>query len=229
MCLITELTPSFNLDTAIRTLLDSESTLNQDGISVTDVHNSTVVYAEQVCDITYLLDPVKHYVIHQRYATRGGNRPELRHPFRIDTELLLAHNGTLTASYLRTFGIEGLEPNESDTSALSKQLRRQAPLSGYSPTDLMDRLRHNIGNNIITIVGYNHVWHSKDLIELDPSIFVSNLYSLSCYDYAPTYDAGYCYADVYWKDDETCFNYEDDMYWDAAYEVDDYRFPHTPT
>ncbi len=222
MCLITELIPGFNLDGAIELLLDSEHTMNKDGISVSDIQTGTVQFASSVHEIIHLLYSEKHYLIHQRYATRGGNLKRLRHPFKIDNELWLAHNGTLSDSYLRGFGVTELKNNESDTSALADALYRQAPLSGHSPQQLMARLQRNLMGNVLTLIGYGQVIHSEQLIEINPFISVSNLYSLSNYGYQD--DSPYaflhenCGEDWFYDDeinlivDRSCYSHDHEFY-----------------
>jgi hypothetical protein len=222
MCLITELIPGFNLDDAIELLLDSEATMNKDGISVSDVAEGAVHFANSVNEIMHLLYSEKHYLIHQRYATRGGKLKTLRHPFKIDNELWLAHNGTLGEAYLKSFGINKLKLDESDTSALANALYRTAPLSGHSPKQLMTRLQRNLGGNVITLIGYGQVIHSEQLIEINPFISVSNLYSLTNYGFD---DSGYansadCGDDWFFDEeinlvvDKACYQNEQD-FWDA--------------
>jgi len=179
MCLITELEPGFNPFEAVEILNDSEATMNKDGVSLTDVYTNTVTWGYCVEDITHMLDPEKHYVVHQRYATRGSNGSSLRHPFKVDDELWLMHNGTLSETYLKQWEVYSLPESQSDTSALAAKLFATAPLSGYSPQQLMARLKRDLEGNVLTLIGYGQVLHSEPLIALKPCISVSNLYSLS--------------------------------------------------
>lgn len=105
---------------------------NPDGMGFVYNKDNSLFYFHELEDFDTFYDvyrscrlenPESIFLIHFRWATHGGNRVELCHPFFVSDEVAFIHNGVLD--------VDGIPKSESDTSWFNKSILQKLPDGWY--------------------------------------------------------------------------------------------------
>ena len=149
----------------------------------------------------------KHFIVHFRIATHGKIMAETCHPFKVNKDLVFAHNGILQYNY----GVD-IKSSKSDTMMFNETILKRLPKNFIYKPELVELLEGYIGygNKMIFLNSKNdYLILNEGAGTWDKGVWYSNgSYRRQKFLFTDTQLKGWSWVDDYDDDKERVFTDE---------------------